>query len=350
MGLKLGSTDDSGSESSDGHDLHGALADLELLDGCSKAFDITRKMITRSRSRALDASVGSTWGYIPALPLPPEIVDRIFWHLDVGSYFVTLMTCKQFWVVASSRRNLLRQIQRIPGLRNGLENLSTRDLFIEFRRRACKAACGSEVMADVKGAPIPSGSIHSMSTMTTFQSRLGRSTVVLAIPHHDASVAIYSVSKDDVNLIETVRYCGPNNQFDISIHALSFSRYDLLGVLYGQDDWCCPKGAKKKCRKCSASSSVRTIRNYQLMAYEISDHSSTAHELRYPEYQPPLFRNSDLHGYPSSIALWDDLSACIAWEGKKASQDLQLSFTGPWNSDYGEPNVPNPYPVLDQTS
>lgn len=83
------------------------------------------------------------------LTLPTEIFQGITWHMDVGTFFASLLTCRQVMKAAHSKRLLLRHINNIPGLRLGLEDLSTEGLLHQFSMRAAECGCGAGVLADV---------------------------------------------------------------------------------------------------------------------------------------------------------------------------------------------------------
>lgn len=83
------------------------------------------------------------------LDLPPEVLQNILWHMDPGTLLACLFVSQRFLELAHSRRVLLRQLHFLPGIRMGLEDLSTYDIFLLFRRRATRNLCGSGVLARV---------------------------------------------------------------------------------------------------------------------------------------------------------------------------------------------------------
>jgi len=88
------------------------------------------------------------------LTLPTEVFQAITWYMDVGTFFASFLTCRQFIIAARSKPLLLRHIQNIPGLQLGLEDLATEKLLDLFSRRAAESGCGASVLADVtKYAP-----------------------------------------------------------------------------------------------------------------------------------------------------------------------------------------------------
>lgn len=51
---------------------------------------------------------------------------------------------------AKARPTILHHLQNLPGLRLGLEHLSTVQLLGIFRKRAAQGLCGAGVLADIK--------------------------------------------------------------------------------------------------------------------------------------------------------------------------------------------------------
>lgn len=92
------------------------------------------------------------------LDLPVEILQLIAWHMDVATFYTSLLTCKKFMDAAKARRIILRHVQHLPGLRLGFEHMSTLQLWDLFRKRAAESLCGAGVLADIKSyAPTQSG-------------------------------------------------------------------------------------------------------------------------------------------------------------------------------------------------
>jgi hypothetical protein len=89
-------------------------------------------------------------GKIFLLDLPLEILQLVAWHLDVATFYASLLTCKRFMDVAQSKPIILRHLKNLPGLRLGLEHQSTLILLKAFRKRAAESLCGAGILADVK--------------------------------------------------------------------------------------------------------------------------------------------------------------------------------------------------------
>lgn len=91
----------------------------------------------------------STTNGLHLLQMPREILQLICHHVEVDAFFVALQTCKAFAQAGRSRNLLLRQLGGIPGIRPGLEDLSTEVLLDEFLSRAKRNCVAAAVLADI---------------------------------------------------------------------------------------------------------------------------------------------------------------------------------------------------------
>ena len=268
-----------------------------------------------------------------AIPLPPEILETVFWYLDERSFFVSLLTCKQFWIVGSSRRNLLRQIKRIPGLRYGLEYLTTQQLFREFRRRAAQAAYGAEMLVDVKGCQTPRGSRHSLACMITcdLSSDATRVSLVslLALPNQNGTIGIYKVTANDVSLVQTL---SPRELFPIGlmieVFALSFAPDGHLVVLCGHANYQCPCDKNPDLGQCLCLTTLESVCIYKAAIYELSElpFNYGMPDFSPSEFIPPILLPS-AENRPTSIIMDTSRgSICVAWKSSFASRIASLSY------------------------
>ena len=85
----------------------------------------------------------------PLLSLPSEILQYILVNMDSATYFISLLSCRTVYEAAQSRRVVLHHLNRLPGLRLGLENLDSLNLFESFRKRAAESLSGAGVLADI---------------------------------------------------------------------------------------------------------------------------------------------------------------------------------------------------------
>ena len=68
--------------------------------------------------------------------LPLELLQTILLDTDAGTLLTSLFSCRAIFNAAKCRTLLLSQLYGIPGLILGIEDLSTTELFLLFRRRA----------------------------------------------------------------------------------------------------------------------------------------------------------------------------------------------------------------------
>jgi hypothetical protein len=83
------------------------------------------------------------------IQLPPEVIQNILWHMDPGTLLVSLFVCKRLYNIANSKHVLLHQLYSMPGLTIGLEDLSTSDTLAQYKLRAVRNLCGSDVLAQL---------------------------------------------------------------------------------------------------------------------------------------------------------------------------------------------------------
>ena len=74
------------------------------------------------------------------LSLPVEVFQLIQRHMDVATFFVSLLTCKHFLECATSRPLILKHLHSLPGLSLGFSELSTEVSRCETLRLASYSA------------------------------------------------------------------------------------------------------------------------------------------------------------------------------------------------------------------
>ncbi|KAI9721103.1 MAG: hypothetical protein M1812_002584 [Candelaria pacifica] len=84
------------------------------------------------------------------LDLPIELLQHVLCQMEPGTFFVSTFVCHAMLEAASSsKRILLHHLAAIPGIKLGLEDLSTKELFLCFRTRAARHLFGVDCLADV---------------------------------------------------------------------------------------------------------------------------------------------------------------------------------------------------------
>lgn len=133
------------------------------------------------------------------LKLPTEVFQTITWHMDVGTYFSSLLTCKQFYEAAKSRHSIFRQLNRIPGLKLGLSDLSTPDLLLQLRRRASESGCAALVLANVTIYAQQPGKVLSNAVLSLAEpSEPNGSLAQLVTTHGNGTLQIYDITRHHI--------------------------------------------------------------------------------------------------------------------------------------------------------
>ena len=167
----------------------------------------------------------------PLLSLPAEVLQYVLFHTDAATYFTSLLSCRTVFEAAQPRRVVLRHLNRLPGLRLGLENLDSFRLFQLFRRRAAKSLCAAGVLANITRYA-PSDDLTNISR-TVFSP--GK-PALMATAHNHGEVQIYELSEKYVRLKAELR---TETNFDDEFHRdyhmeivkLAFSHDKDLAVL-----------------------------------------------------------------------------------------------------------------------
>ena len=169
--------------------------------------------------------------------------------MDESTFFISLRTCRQFAQAGSTRKNLLHQSRRIPGLRPGLEDLCREDLRYECCRRASINGCMAWVLADIRRCNLPLGTMLSksaFSTNTSAKACWNRSEDSrLALANKNGTITIYSLADDDVRPALTLDLNSlQNRDRSMEISALAFSHKGDLVVLHEQGENVCDHDGK----------------------------------------------------------------------------------------------------------
>ena len=169
------------------------------------------------------------------LKLPIEVFQTITWHMDTGTFFISLLTCKFFLAAAQSRPNLHRHIGGLPGLKLGLNSITTPNLLLQFRRRAAESGCAAGVLSDLTlYAPASRIPLSNAVFSPTCPSQPG-TVAQLATAHEGGAIQIYDLGKHHVRHKAELQIEPPEdeNGCRIEIHKMAFSPESQdLAVLY----------------------------------------------------------------------------------------------------------------------
>ena len=177
----------------------------------------------------------------PLLSLPPELLQNILYHMDASTCFVSLLSCTTIFEATQSKRVLLRHLNRMPGLKLGLDSeLAALTLFESFRRRAAKQLTAAGILANVaRYAPC-----DDITKITKSAFSPGK-PVLMATAHSHGQVRIYELSERYLRLKAELQ-TDPgfdeelNRDYHMEILRLEFSPDKDLAVL------CRPKSARVK--------------------------------------------------------------------------------------------------------
>ncbi|KAI9770020.1 MAG: hypothetical protein M1840_003732 [Geoglossum simile] len=87
---------------------------------------------------------------MPICNLPPELLAEILRFTDPSTFYIlTQSVAPLFAAAASSRSLLLWQLEALPGLKYGLEDLTFQELRSCFQERAARSLCGIGALAHI---------------------------------------------------------------------------------------------------------------------------------------------------------------------------------------------------------
>lgn len=199
-----------------------------MFPGGVEVIDLTNNSVAQPSQKIVQDSI--------LLGLPLEVFQTIIWYMDAGTFFASLLTCKQFLKAAQCKPNLLRHLYNIPGLRLGLEDLSTSELQLQFRKRAAESGCAAGVLADVTRFSQTSQISLSNATFSPASPSQPGSHAHLATVHDGGIIHIYDLGKHHVRL-KAELLIGPEdgNPHRLEVFGLAFSPGSRdLAVLYRQ--------------------------------------------------------------------------------------------------------------------
>ncbi len=195
------------------------------------------------------------------LDLPIEILQLIAWHMDVATFYTSLLTCKKFMDAATARATILHHLENLPGLRIGLEDRPTVELLLMFRQRAAQTLIGAGVLADVKSytstrrgweperstaqGTQPRRDIHKRikyvdATAGRPRYKISKPVFSSASPAHIAMaddraiVRVFRLDDRHVRLVSELHppSLNPGEECDVAVVKMAFSSNHDLAVVY----------------------------------------------------------------------------------------------------------------------
>ena len=253
----------------------------------------------------------------PFLRLPNELLQIILKHMDVGTFFASLLTSKRFSEVALSKSLLLHNLNRIPGLNLGLD-LPTPDLLRLFRKRAAQCGCAAGALANV--------------TKYAHQPGMRNAVFIPSDPSQNSNLAqLVTIQWDGVLQIYDLAESYVRRRFELHIRpegSCASSRFEILkitfssssrdlAVLYRQREH-----SEKVAPLSKGAASTQNLELYKLVTF----HRCYAKSLGY-FYDSSLQETRDIKDIesqqtPVGLALASDGNACVVW---KSSNRLRKS-------------------------
>lgn len=265
------------------------------------------------------------------LKLPIEVFQTITWHMDVGTFFISLLTCKFFLAAAQSRPNLHRHFGSLPGLKLGFDSITTPNLLLQFRRRAAESGCAAGVLSDLTlYAPASRIPLSNAVFSPTCPSQPG-TVAQLATVHEGGALQIYDLGKHHVRHkaelhIEPVHIepTEDENGCRIEILKMAFSPESQdLAVLYRSYNYTMSSYESRKPPEFFELGDpiYRLVTFHRLHAKTKKYfYSSSQQETR------NIYGHSD--GTPVGLALASNGNACISWKQPAKYNETKILLIG----------------------
>ena len=236
------------------------------------------------------------------ISLPPELIQTILWHMEPGAYFTSFQTCKTLQADTNIRKLVLHQISHLPGLRLGLDDLETPELFSTFRKRAARNAIAADVFADIAHyEPVDPA------------SRMDKCAIVhgpvkppyLAVPTDRHRVNVYWLGSKFVRLKAEGLKPRERKSRDLEIVQMAFSEGKDLAVLYA---------TKPSSRSRSLyEGRSRTTRKYKLVTFLYTKTSNRSSFYKNSMQETRDITADHADAVPVGLALANNGTACITW-------------------------------------
>ena len=260
------------------------------------------------------------------LKLPIEVFQTITWHMDVGTFFISLLTCKFFLAAAQSKPNLHRHISRLPGLKLGFDSITTPDLLLQFRRRAAESGCAAGVLSDLTlYAPASRIPLSNAVFSPTCPSQPG-TVAQLATAHEGGAIQIYELRKHHVRHKAELQIepREDENGYRIEILKMAFSPESQdLAVLYRSDKYTwSPYDIRKPAEFFGIDDPI-----YRLVTFHRL-HAKTKKYFYSSSQQETRDINDHNDDTPVGLALASNGKACISWKQPKKRNETKILLVG----------------------
>lgn len=259
------------------------------------------------------------------LDLPLEVLQTVLWHMDPGTLFISLFTCKEIFDAARAKNVLLYQIGSIPGLRLGLgENVPTSELLKKFRLRAAENLLGVGVLADV-AKYAPGSSLLNVRQCVFSPAASGAPAQMATVSQHHPVVNIYELTADHIRLkaelrTELSRGDG-GGSCNVEVLKVAFSATKDLAVLYRYTLH------SEKASPFVDEAAAKARRTLKLVTFH---HCSAATKGWF--YTSSVQETRDISyrqgSYPVGLTLATNGNACIAWKSPGDDSTTEVCLYG----------------------
>ena len=259
------------------------------------------------------------------LKLPIEVFQTITWHMDVGTFFASLLTCQHFYAAAQSKPTLLRHINSIPGLRLGLDDLSNADLLLRFRKRAAESGCAAGVLSDVTRFSSASRTPVSHAVFSPATPSEPGSIAQLVTVHEGSIIQIYDLGKHHVRHKTELRLEPSKDEsgyrMDIVKMAISSGSRDLA-VLYRS--W---YDVRDTCVG-PFETGLFNDPTYKLVTFHRVSAKTKGYFYCSTQQEKRDVNNSEEEEEPVGLALASNGNACIAWKRPASQSETEIWLVG----------------------
>ena len=260
------------------------------------------------------------------LKLPLEVFQTITWHMDIGTFFISLLTCKFFLAAAQSRPNLHRHIGSLPGLKLGFDSITTSDLLLQFRRRAAESGCAAGVLSDLT-LYAPASRIPLSNAVFSPACPGQPGTVAqLATVHEGGAIQIYDLGRHHVRHKAELQIepTEDENGCRIEIHKMAFSPESQdLAVLYRSYKYTMSSFESRKPPEFFDLGDP----TYKLVTFHRL-HAKTKKYFYSSSQQETRDINNHNDDMPVGLALASNGNACISWKQPAKQNETKILLIG----------------------
>ncbi|KAL6718316.1 hypothetical protein ACLMJK_004405 [Lecanora helva] len=247
------------------------------------------------------------------LSLPPEVLQTITRHMDASTFFVSLLTCKHLFKAADCRPNVIKHLYNLPGLRLGLDEISTTDLLLHFRKRAAESGCAAGALADIALYGQTSRTSLRNAAFSPANPANPGTQAQLATVHDGGIIHVYDLGKHQVRLKAELHIRpedGDDRRMQVARMAFAPGSRDLA-VLYRH---------------------VPSIQSSSMEVYKLVTFHHLAARTKGSFYDSHQQETKDLKvltaEVPVGLALANNGYACIAWKNQILQHTSNITLIG----------------------